>query len=74
MGTLGQGVGENRGRYGGWFCPCHGSIYDNSGRVRKGPAPKNLVVPQYVISDDLTRFIHEAAAAKWMGLDLTLAA
>jgi len=50
---LGQGVGENRGRYGGWFCPCHGSIYDNSGRVRKGPAPKNLVVPQYVISDDL---------------------
>lgn len=50
---LGQGVGENRGRYGGWYCPCHGSIYDNSGRVRKGPAPKNLVVPQYVISDDL---------------------
>ena len=50
---LGQGVGENRGRYGGWFCPCHGSIYDNSGRVRKGPAPKNLVVPQYDISDNL---------------------
>ena len=50
---LGQRVGENRGRYGGWFCPCHGSIYDNSGRVRKGPAPKNLVVPQYDIGDNL---------------------
>jgi ubiquinol-cytochrome c reductase iron-sulfur subunit len=35
------------GEYGGWFCPCHGSQYDTSGRIRKGPAPKNLVVPQY---------------------------
>lgn len=48
---LGQGVGENRGRYGGWFCPCHGSIYDASGRVRKGPAPTNLVVPPYQIME-----------------------
>ena len=36
------------GRYGGWFCPCHGSVYDTSGRIRKGPAPLNLAVPQYV--------------------------
>jgi ubiquinol-cytochrome c reductase iron-sulfur subunit len=35
------------GEFGGWFCPCHGSQYDTSGRIRKGPAPKNLVVPQY---------------------------
>lgn len=35
------------GEYKGWFCPCHGSVYDTSGRIRKGPAPKNLVVPQY---------------------------
>jgi ubiquinol-cytochrome c reductase iron-sulfur subunit len=35
------------GDYGGWFCPCHGSHYDTSGRIRKGPAPKNLVVPTY---------------------------
>ena len=37
----------NAGDYGGWFCPCHGSHYDASGRIRKGPAPKNLVVPNY---------------------------
>ncbi|PZO04442.1 MAG: ubiquinol-cytochrome c reductase iron-sulfur subunit [Alphaproteobacteria bacterium] len=35
------------GDYGGWFCPCHGSHYDASGRIRKGPAPTNLVVPPY---------------------------
>lgn len=35
------------GEYGGWFCPCHGSVYDTSGRIRKGPAPKNLEVPDY---------------------------
>jgi ubiquinol-cytochrome c reductase iron-sulfur subunit len=37
----------NEGLYGGWFCPCHGSQYDTSGRIRRGPAPKNLVVPEY---------------------------
>ena len=37
----------DKGEYGGWFCPCHGSHYDSSGRVRKGPAPKNLQVPKY---------------------------
>ncbi len=44
----GQAPGSNRGQWGGWFCPCHGSQYDISGRVRHGPAPKNLVVPKYV--------------------------
>ena len=38
------------GEYGGWFCPCHGSVYDTSGRIRKGPAPKNLEVPQYAFT------------------------
>ena len=40
------------GDYGGWFCPCHGSHYDTSGRIRKGPAPKNLVVPDYAFLSD----------------------
>lgn len=44
-------LGE-RGDYGGWFCPCHGSHYDTSGRIRKGPAPKNLFVPDYVFVGD----------------------
>jgi ubiquinol-cytochrome c reductase iron-sulfur subunit len=35
------------GEYGGWFCPCHGSVYDTAGRIRKGPAPENLHVPKY---------------------------
>jgi ubiquinol-cytochrome c reductase iron-sulfur subunit len=38
---------KNAGDYNGWFCPCHGSHYDTSGRIRKGPAPKNLVVPEF---------------------------
>ena len=40
------------GDYGGWFCPCHGSVYDTSGRIRKGPAPKNLIVPEYAFLSD----------------------
>ena len=44
---LGAGEGENRGDYGGYFCPCHGSTYDTAARIRKGPAPKNLEVPEY---------------------------
>ena len=44
---LGQKTGEVRGDYDGWFCPCHGSHYDTSGRIRKGPAPTNLEVPPY---------------------------
>ncbi len=43
---LGQKAGDPKGDYGGWFCPCHGSHYDTSGRIRKGPAPKNLEVPK----------------------------
>ena len=42
----------NGGEYGGWFCPCHGSVYDTSGRIRKGPAPKNLEVPEYAFLSD----------------------
>ena len=44
---LGQKTGDVKGQYGGWFCPCHGSHYDTSGRIRKGPAPTNLAVPSY---------------------------
>jgi len=44
---LGQKAGDAKGEYGGWFCPCHGSHYDTSGRIRKGPAPANLPVPPY---------------------------
>jgi ubiquinol-cytochrome c reductase iron-sulfur subunit len=40
------------GEFGGWLCPCHGSQYDTSGRIRKGPAPKNLVVPPYKFLND----------------------
>ena len=46
-----------QGEYDGWFCPCHGSHYDTSGRIRKGPAPKNLVVPRYEFRDDTTILI-----------------
>lgn len=42
----------NAGDYGGWFCPCHGSHYDVSGRIRKGPAPLNLEIPPYKFTDD----------------------
>lgn len=46
-----------QGDYDGWFCPCHGSHYDTSGRIRKGPAPTNLVVPRYEFRDDTTILI-----------------
>ena len=49
---LGQKVGEVKGDYNGWFCPCHGSHYDTSGRIRKGPAPTNLEVPPYAFISD----------------------
>jgi ubiquinol-cytochrome c reductase iron-sulfur subunit len=51
---LGVGEGENRGPYGGYFCPCHGSAYDTAARIRQGPAPKNLVVPDYEFVSDTT--------------------
>ena len=49
---LGTSAGENRGDYNGWFCPCHGSHYDLSGRIRKGPAPEHLPVPPYQFVSD----------------------
>jgi ubiquinol-cytochrome c reductase iron-sulfur subunit len=48
----GQKPSEPRGQFGGWFCPCHGSEYDTSGRIRRGPAPLNLAVPEYVFESD----------------------
>jgi ubiquinol-cytochrome c reductase iron-sulfur subunit len=49
---LGNKPTDMRGDWGGWFCPCHGSQYDTSGRIRKGPAPKNLDVPPYAFESD----------------------
>ncbi len=49
---LGQKDGEPKGDFGGWFCPCHGSHYDTSGRIRKGPAPTNLEIPTYAFDGD----------------------
>lgn len=51
---LGIGEGENRGPYGGYFCPCHGSQYDTAARIRAGPAPKNLFVPDYMFTSPTT--------------------
>ena len=45
------------GDYNGWFCPCHGSHYDNSGRIRKGPAPLNLEVPDYKFIEDDSKLL-----------------
>ena len=49
---LGVSEGENKGEYGGYFCPCHGSHYDTAARIRKGPAPTNLEVPEYEFLSD----------------------
>ncbi len=49
---LGAAAGEVRGEFGGYFCPCHGSTYDTAARIRKGPAPKNLQVPDYKFKTD----------------------
>ncbi|MES2057541.1 MAG: ubiquinol-cytochrome c reductase iron-sulfur subunit [Pseudomonadota bacterium] len=51
---LGAGEGEIKGPFGGYFCPCHGSAYDTAARIRKGPAPSNLHVPDYTFSSDTT--------------------
>ena len=45
---------KQKGDYNGWFCPCHGSHYDISGRIRKGPAPENMAVPKYEFLDNKT--------------------
>lgn len=47
-------LGDGAGDFGGWFCPCHGSHYDPSGRIRKGPAPENLPIPVASFLDDVT--------------------
>jgi ubiquinol-cytochrome c reductase iron-sulfur subunit len=53
---LGQKDVEPKGPFGGWYCPCHGSSYDTSGRIRRGPAPLNLPVPEYqYLSDTVVR-------------------
>ena len=49
---LGIKPGENKGDYDGYFCPCHGSHYDSAGRIRRGPAPLNLQVPEYAFTTD----------------------
>ena len=49
---LGAGEGEVKGEFGGYFCPCHGSHYDTAARIRKGPAPTNLEVPEYEFTSD----------------------
>ncbi len=48
----GQKPSEPHGEFGGWYCPCHGSHYDTSGRILKGPAPKNLIIPPYTFATD----------------------
>ena len=48
----GQALADSKGEFDGWFCPCHGSHYDTSGRIRKGPAPRNLEVPVYEFVSD----------------------
>jgi ubiquinol-cytochrome c reductase iron-sulfur subunit len=53
----------HQGDYGGWFCPCHGSQYDTSGRIRRGPAPANLAVPPYEFISDTKIRIGETAKA-----------
>ena len=47
-------LGDGAGEFGGWFCPCHGSHYDTSGRIRKGPAPRNLPIPVASFVDETT--------------------
>jgi ubiquinol-cytochrome c reductase iron-sulfur subunit len=47
-------LGDGAGDFGGWFCPCHGSHYDTAGRIRRGPAPENLHIPQVQLIDETT--------------------
>jgi ubiquinol-cytochrome c reductase iron-sulfur subunit len=53
----------NQGEYNGWFCPCHGSVFDTSGRIRQGPAPINLPIPPYAFLSDTKIRIGEGATA-----------
>ncbi|MEM7644002.1 MAG: ubiquinol-cytochrome c reductase iron-sulfur subunit [Pseudomonadota bacterium] len=47
-------LGDGAGDFGGWFCPCHGSHYDSAGRIRRGPAPRNLPIPPVAFLDEAT--------------------
>jgi ubiquinol-cytochrome c reductase iron-sulfur subunit len=58
----GQGAADEKGPFGGWFCPCHGSMYDTSGRIRQGPAPRNLEIPPYQFVSDTKIMIGQAPA------------
>ena len=53
----------NQGAYNGWFCPCHGSVFDTAGRIRQGPAPVNLPIPPYTFVSDTKIRIGEGAVA-----------
>lgn len=66
LGCIPQGgrAMEARGDFGGWFCPCHGSHYDLSGRIRQGPAPTNLEVPPYAFKSDTLIVIGQAPEKK----------
>ncbi len=55
-------LGDGAGDFGGWFCPCHGSHYDTAGRIRRGPAPENLHIPELTLLDDLTLILGESPA------------
>lgn len=55
-------VGAGEGDFGGWFCPCHGSHYDLAGRIRKGPAPENLHIPEFTYENGLLTLIRQYKA------------
>jgi ubiquinol-cytochrome c reductase iron-sulfur subunit len=69
LGCVPLGIGADTGEYDGWYCPCHGSHYDTSARIRRGPAPENLPVPDYYFESDTTVKIglspDEASQAGW---------
>ena len=55
-------IGEGAGEYNGWYCPCHGSHYDAAGRIRKGPAPQNLPIPEVAFNGDTLSILEEYKA------------
>ena len=69
LGCVPLGLDDNTGDYEGWYCPCHGSHYDTSARIRRGPAPENLPVPDYYFESDTVVKIgissEEAATSGW---------
>ncbi|MBX2856180.1 MAG: ubiquinol-cytochrome c reductase iron-sulfur subunit [Rhodobacteraceae bacterium] len=55
-------IGDGAGDFGGWYCPCHGSHYDTAGRIRKGPAPQNLPIPEIAFDGDVISILNEYKA------------